>query len=267
MTLLEVLVVALIQGLGEVLPLGASGLLASQTILTGAPESRAALSVAAHMGVIFALMLYFWRDVAAMSVGVWRLAKGKPDGGSRLFLFVAAGTIPAALAGWFLLDRMIGAVSPVSAASFVLVGGLFLLVSDKLGVTVRRIEHMGFVGAVGLGALQVLALVPGVSRTGITITVSRLLGWERQAAARFSLLLALPLFAGHAGRTFWRLSQQTDLIFSADLVIAAIIAGLSALLGIWAMMAWIERNSFAPFALARVVFGGCALGLALWSGV
>ena len=156
-TLLEVLVIALIQGLGEVLPLGASGLLASQTILTGAPESRAALSVAAHMGVILALMLYFWRDVAAMSVGVWRLAKGKPDGGSRLFLFVAAGTIPAALAGWFLLDRMVGAVSPVSAASFVLVGGLFLLVSDKLGVTVRRIEHMGFAGAVGLGALQILA--------------------------------------------------------------------------------------------------------------
>ena len=211
-------------------------------------------------------MAYFWRDVGAMATGIWRLLKGKPDGGSRLFLHVAVGTIPAAAAGWFLLDRVAGIVGPVTAAALVFAGGLLLLAFDKLGVTVRRIEHMGFAGSFGLGLLQVLALIPGVSRTGITITIARLLGWERQAAARFSLLLAMPLILGHAGRTFWGLSHHTTLIVSADLMIAAAAAGLASLAAVAVMMAWIDRHTFLPFALARTILGAVALGLVLWLG-
>ncbi|TAN64317.1 MAG: undecaprenyl-diphosphate phosphatase [Magnetospirillum sp.] len=266
MTLLDVLIVALIQGLGEVLPLGASGHLAVLPALAASPEGRAALSGAAHVGTLLALMIYFWREVGAMGLGVWRLAKGKPDGGSRLFLHVAVGTVPAAAAGWFLIDRVAGFGGPVLTAVLVLAGGLLLLACDKLGVTVRRIEHMSFVGSFGLGLLQVLALIPGVSRTGITITVSRLLGWERQAAARFSLLLAMPLILGHGGRTFWAVSQHTRLILSADLMIAAAAAGLASLAAVAVMMAWVERRTFFLFALARIAFGTVALGLALWIG-
>ncbi|MDO8605791.1 MAG: undecaprenyl-diphosphate phosphatase [Phaeospirillum sp.] len=266
MTLLDVLVVALIQGFGEVLPMGASGLLAVLPMLTGSPDGRAALSVAAHLGTLLALMLYFWRDVWAMGQGVWRLLKGKPDGGTRLFLHVMVGTVPAAAAGWFLMDRGFGGVGPALAATLILGGGLLLLVCDKLGLTVRRIEHMTFVGSFGLGVLQVLALIPGVSRTGITITVCRLLGWERQAAARFSLLLAMPLILGHGGRTFWSLSRHTDLIVSADLMIAAAAAGLASLLAVAIMMAWVERRTFLPFSVARILFGAAALALALWIG-
>ncbi|OAN50660.1 UDP-diphosphatase [Paramagnetospirillum marisnigri] len=266
MTLLDVLLVALIQGLGEALPLGASGLLAALPRLAGSIEGRAALSVAAHLGILVALMLYFWRDVGAMGAGLWRLGKGKPDAGSRLLLHLALGTIPAAAAGWFLLDRVAGLVSPALAAGLVLAGGIFLLVADRLGVTVRRIEHMTFVGSLVLGAMQVLALVPGVSRTGITITLARLLGWERQSAARFSLLLAMPLIIGHAGRTFWGLAQRADLVLSSDLALAAAAAGGSALVAVAAMMAWVNRRSFAPFALARIVLGAVALALILWNG-
>ena len=265
MTLLDALVIALIQGLGEVLPLGASGHLAALPLLAGTPEGRAALSVAAHVGTLLALMIYFWREVGAMGLGVWRLAKGKPDGGSRLFLHVAAGTVPAA-AGWFLLDRAAGIVGPVTASALILGGGLLLLACDKLGVTVRRIEHMTFLGSFSLGLLQVLALIPGVSRTGVTITIARLLGWERQAAVRFSLLLAMPLILGHAGRTFWGLSQHARLILSPDLMIAAAAAGLASLVAVAAMMVWVERHTFAPFAVARIVFGVVAMGLALWIG-
>ncbi|RAU23102.1 UDP-diphosphatase [Paramagnetospirillum kuznetsovii] len=264
MTLLDVLVVALIQGLGEVLPLGASGVLAALPMLAGGPEARAALSVAAHLGILLALMLYFWREVAAMTVGIWRLGKGKPDGGSYLFLHVAVGTVPAALAGWFLFDLVFGLYGPLTVGVVIVVGGLLLLACDKLGVTVRRIEHVGFIGSLFLGALQVLALLPGVSRTGITITIARLLGWERQSAARFSLLLAIPLIAGHAGRTFWGVSQRAELILSADLGIAAAAAFLAALLAAAFMMAWVERRTFLPFAVARVAIGVGALTLALW---
>lgn len=263
-TFLEVLVVALIQGLGEVLPFGAAGSLAALPHLAGTPEGRAALSVAAHAGTLLALMAYFWRDVWAMSVGLWRLAKGKPDYGSHLLLHVLVGTVPAAIAGWLLLDRSHGLVGPVGAASILVAGGVLLWICDKLGVTVRRVEHMSWFSAAGLGALQILALVPGVSRTGITITVARLLGWERQAAIRFSMLLAMPLILGHGAKTFWGLAHHTQLVISGDLLMAAVTAGLASFIGLAAMMAWVGRNTFAPFAVIRIGFGLAFLGLAFW---
>ncbi|MBI3443946.1 MAG: undecaprenyl-diphosphate phosphatase [Magnetospirillum sp.] len=264
MTFLEVLVVALIQGLGEVLPLGAAGHLAALPMLAGTPEGRAALSVSAHCGTLLALMIYFWRDVVAMTLGLWRLAKGKPDGGSHLLLHVIAGTVPAATIGWLLLDKSQGLIGPTGAAIILIIGGVLLWGCDKLGVTVRRIEHMGIISAIGLGMLQILSLIPGVSRTGITITVARLLGWERQAAVRFSLLLAMPLIFGHMLKTFWSLSHHAELVLSVDLTVAAATAGLGSLLATAAMMAWVGRNTFAPFALVRILFGIGALAVIAW---
>ena len=132
-----------------------------------------------------------------------------------------------------------------------------------LALAYHQVDAAQDVGAVGLGLLQVLALLPGVSRTGITITVARILGWERQAAARFSLLLAMPLMLGHAGRTFWALSHKTALIVSTDLVLTALASGLGSLLAVAAMMAWVERNSYAPLAVVRILFGLGAVGLIL----
>lgn len=264
MTFLDVLVVALIQGVGEVLPLGAAGHLAALPGLAGTAEGRAALSVAAHAGILLALVAYFWRDVLMMAVGVWKLAKGKPDYGSYLLLHVLAGTVPAGVAGWLLLDRSHGLVGPVGAAAMLIAGGVLLWACDKLGVTVRRVEHMGWLSAIGLGALQVLALVPGVSRTGITVTAARLLGWERQSAVRFSMLLAMPLILGHGIKTFWGLSHHAELVFSSDLLMAAATAGLGAFLGLAGMMAWVGRHTFAPFAVVRIGFGAAVLAMALW---
>jgi undecaprenyl-diphosphatase len=261
-TFLEVLVVALIQGLGEVLPLGAAGYLAALPHLAALPEGRAALSVAAHAGTLLALMAYFWRDVLAMSIGLWRLAKGKPDYGSHLLLHVLAGTIPAATAGWLLLERSHTLVGQTGATIIIIAGGVLLWGCDKLGVTIRRIEHMGYVSALGLGALQILSLVPGVSRTGITITAARLLGWERQAAIRFSMLLAMPLILGHGIKTFWGLAHRAELVVSGDLMMAMATAGLASFLGLAGMMAWVGRNTFAPFAIVRIGFGVAVLGLA-----
>lgn len=266
MTLFDVLLVALIQGLGEVLPLGASGPLAAFPVLAGTPEGRAALSVAAHVGILLALAAYFWRDVGAMAAGVWKMLKGKPDSGSHLFLHVLAGTLPAAVAGWYLMDQMAGRFGPGAIAAFILGGGVLLLVCDKLGVTVRRIEHMGFPSSIGLGLLQIASMIPGASRTGIIITIARLMGWERQAAARFALLLAMPMILGHASVTFWRLTRQTDVILSTDLAIAAAAAGLAALLAVAGMMAWVERRTFLPLAMARILVGAGALAWVVLSG-
>ncbi|MCR6629676.1 MAG: undecaprenyl-diphosphate phosphatase [Magnetospirillum sp.] len=262
MTLLDVVFVALIQGIADVLPLGASGHLALLGDLAAKPEARTAVVVAADLGIVVALMLYFWRDLFAMGRSVVKLAKGRMDPGGRLLLQVLLGSLPALLLSWGFVELGGGGGSRTTAAIALVVFGLFLLVADRLGVTVRRVEHLGWLGAVVIGVLQAAAAIPGVSRTGITITAARLMGFERQDAVRFSLLLAIPFIAGHAAITVWALSRQAQLILSSDLVLAAGLSGLLALVAAAAMMAWVDRHSFAPFALWRIILGLGVLGLA-----
>lgn len=257
-------VLSLIQGLGEVLPVSASGHLTALPALAGSAEGRAAITVAANFGIVVALMLYFWRDMAAMGVGLWKLGKGRPDAGTRLFMHVAVGAAPALLVGWLYVSSGGGFGSPTTAVAAMLVFGLFLLVADQLGMTVSRVEHISWAAAFGIGVLQAAALIPGVSRTGITITAARLMGYERRAAARFSLLLAIPAFAAHGAWTFRSLARNAEIILSMDLAYAATTAGVAALLAVAAMMAWVDRHSFAPFAIWRVLFAGAMLLLMWW---
>lgn len=262
MTLLDVVVVALVQGLGEVLPLSASGHLALLPRLIAAPESLAVLA-AAELGVAAALALYFWRDVLAMAVGAARLVRGRLDPGGRLLLLVLAGSLPALALGWGFLELGGGSVGRTGAAAALLLFGLFLLAADRLGVTIRRIDHLGWGGAIAIGLLQAAALIPGVSRTGIAITAARLMGFERQEAARLSLLLGLPLVAAHAGFVLWQLSRRAPLVVTIDLTIAAGLALAAALAAVAAMMAWLDRHGLAPFALWRIALGAVVLAVTL----
>lgn len=263
MTLLDVVLITLIQAIADVLPLGASGHLALFSRLASSPEARAAVIVAADAGIVVALMLYFWRDLFAMGRAVLKLAKGRMDPGGRLLLQVLAGSVPALAVTWAFVELGGGAASPNVAASAMVVFGLFLWAADRLGVTVRRVEHLGWLGAIIIGVLQAAAAIPGVSRTGITVTAARLMGFERRDAGRFSLLLGIPMIAGHGAYTLWQISHQTQLILSTDLMLTAALACVAAWLTVVVMMAWVERHSYAPFALWRVVLGLGVLGLAL----
>lgn len=262
MTLLDVVLIALIQGIADVLPLGASGHLALIHRLAANAEARATVVAAAEIGLVVALMLYFWRDLFAMGRSVVKLAKGRMDPGGRLLLQVLAGTLPALALAWVFVEMGGGSASPTTAAAALLVFGLFLWAADRLGVTVRRVEHLGWIGAVIIGVLQAAAAIPGVSRTGITITAARLMGFERRDAARFSLLLGIPMIGAHAAHTLWHVSRQATLILSGDLMIAAGLGMVGAWISVALLLPWVERNSFAPFALWRVFVGA---GVLAWS--
>ncbi|MDA8233007.1 MAG: undecaprenyl-diphosphate phosphatase [Magnetospirillum sp.] len=264
MTLLDMVIFALFRGIAEVLPISASGHLAFLPGLS--PDGRdasAAVAAAADLGIAAALALYFWRDVLEIGSGLWKLAKGRPDGGSRAFLRLAAAAVPALVLGWT-FARLLGAAAttPHAAAVSLLVFGLFLLAGDRLGVRVKRIEHMSYRGAFAIGLLQAAAAVPGISRVGITITAQRLMGYERPASARFSLLLLLPSLVFSASAEFWQ-AHRAGLTVSADLALAAVVAGIAALLAVAGLMAWVETRSYAPFALWRILVGGGLLTRAL----
>lgn len=265
MTLLDVVVVALVQGLAEVLPLGASGHLALlPSALAGAPDELAAVLLAAHGGILIALALYFWRDMGGMGLGLWKLAKGRPDAGTRLFFRLLVGTVPAAAIGWGIGRLGLPELGPIAVAAILALFGLFLLVADNLGMTVRRVDHLSFLGAFVIGLVQAVAIIPGVSRTGITITVARLMGFERDEAVRFSLLLSIPLLAGSVALSAWALWHRAALAFSSDLAVAGALAAGAGLIAAAAMIGWVRHHSFAPFALWRILLGGGVLVWTVW---
>lgn len=254
MTLLDVVLIALIKGVAEVLPLGASGHLTVFGRLAADADSRMAVVVAAELGVVLALMLYFWRDLLAMGRSIVKLAKGRMDPGGRLLLQVLAGSVPALAAMWLLIPAM-PAVHVLTAAALMVVCGLALWSADRLGVTVCRIEHLGWIGTVAIGLLQVAGVVPGVSRTAVTVTAARLMGFERRDAARLSLLLAIPTLGGHAALLLWQLSHRTQLILSSDLALATAVAAVAGWLACAVMLPWVNRRSYTPFALWPVGLG------------
>jgi undecaprenyl-diphosphatase len=137
--------------------------------------------------------------------------------------------------------------------------GILLWVIDRSGMTVRRIEHLGYGGALFIGFSQILALIPGTSRSGITMTAARLLGFERAEAARFSMLLAIPAIVAAGTLAGYDLYRTGDAQLTVDAFVAGGLALVTALVAIIAMMGWLRRASFLPFVLYRIALGGALL--------
>ena len=266
MPFLHILVVALVQGATEFLPISSSGHLILVPSLTGWADQGLAIDVAAHLGTLLAVLVYFWRDVGRMAVGVSRLVLGRVDAGGRLALFLLAGTVPALAVGYF-VDRYLSAsLRDPQVVAWALIGfGVVLFVADRLGMTIKRMEHMSIGQALVIGTAQVLAFIPGTSRSGITMTAARMLGYERGEAARFSFLLSIPAISA-AG--LWKGGQLFGTADPAMLEAAAMTAGLSAVAGFLAisfLMAWLRRSTFTPFVGYRIVLGVVLLWL-IYSG-
>ena len=133
--------------------------------------------------------------------------------------------------------------------------GLLLWISDQVGMTVRRIEHLGILDVLFIGAAQCLALIPGTSRSGITMTAARFIGMERVDAARFSLLLSIPTIIAAGTLSGLDLYESGSVELASDVFIAAGLAFGFALIAIAIMMAWLKRASFTPFVIYRVILG------------
>ena len=275
MPLLFVVVLAVVQGITEFLPISSSGHLeitwrAMEAAEVEMPEdgSRLVLFVAAHVGSLLAVMLYFWRDVWALVRGLLRLFSGRGGPEARLLGAVVVGSLPLIAVGFLVKDGLIETVYSLPVVAWATLGfGLLLLLADRLGMTVRRTEHLGLVGAFVIGLAQCLALIPGTSRAGITMTAARFMGFERAEAARFSLLLSIPAILGAGAVEGFELYRMGSLQLGLDAGYAAGLAFLSALLAIALMMAWLRRAGFTPFVVYRLLLGVVLLWIAHLNGM
>lgn len=257
MSLEQMILLALIQGITEFLPVSSSGHLALVHELTDWSDQGVLIDVAVHGGTLGAVLLYFRRDVGGMTAGFFKLLGGRMTNEGRLALFLIAATIPVIIAGYLLLKS--GQVAHLRTAEVVawanLVFAFVLWATDRLGLTVRRLEHMTWGSAIGIGLAQVIALIPGASRAGVTISAARILGFERSDAARFSMLLSIPTILGAAVASSLEVYEAGDLALGYDMAAAALFSFGAALLAIHLFLKMMAHMTLLPFVIYRLALG------------
>lgn len=260
MTIEQIIVLAIVQGVTEFLPISSSGHLILVPKLLHWQDQGLVVDVMVHVGTLFAILIYFWRDVARIVRGAFELLKGKVTDDGRLAIYIVLATIPAVAFGLFLkqlgytdLERNVAVV-----AWNTILYGILMLVADMVGSQNRTLSNMTLGGAMIIGVAQALALIPGTSRSGVTITAGRFLGFSRPDCARFSFLLGIPAIAGAGVFTVGDALASGEPV-TMDAVYCAVLTFFAGLAAIAFLMALVKRVSLLPFVLYRMVLGGFLL--------
>lgn len=265
MPLFHLFLLAVIQGITEFLPISSSAHLILLPKLTGLDDQGLVIDVAVHVGTLFAVVLYFWRDVSLCLSGIPRLLTGRIDTpGSRLAFLLGVATIPVVLAGLvFSLTGLDDAVRSVAVIGWaMLVFGLVLYWADRRGASVKTASDWTLRDAIIMGLWQALALIPGTSRSGMTITAARSLGYGRQEAARIAMLMSIPTIIASGALLGADMSATGNVGVMRDGAIAAVFAFAAALLALSLMMRILRTVSFTPYVVYRVIFGLVLLAIA-----
>jgi undecaprenyl-diphosphatase len=264
-------VLGLVQGVTEFAPVSSSGHLIlvpwlfNWKFFLQNPDLNKTFDVALHMGTFLGALVYFWRDVARYLAAWFRSIRRRSvrTVDERLAWFLVIGTIPGALAGavWEeLIERKLG--QPWLIAIMLAVFGVVLFLVDRASRTDRNLTDLRLGGALFIGIAQAVALQPGVSRSGATITAARGMGLDRTSAARFSFLLSLPIIAGAGlfkGAKLMKdgLPPGTAAPFAWGMLASAV----SGFLVIWGLLAYLRKRDFAPFVVYRLAAACLVLGL------
>ena len=261
----QILILAAIQGITEFLPISSSGHLILVPKLAGLADQGLMLDVAVHVGTLLAVILYFWRDILGMALAVFRIYRQISNHrklGAEFWLFckLVLATLPTIGVGFYVNKYMGADLRTLEIIGWTtLCFGILLFVADKINMTVRKMEHISFGGALFIGLMQAVSLVPGTSRSGITMTAARFLGVERQDAARFSLLLSIPTIIGAGVLKGFELSASANKVLLYDVLTVVGLSFIFALVAISLLMVWLRRANFTPFVVYRVLLGGVLL--------
>jgi undecaprenyl-diphosphatase len=279
MDLLNAIILGLVQGLTEFLPISSSAHLRIVGSFLGTGEDPgAAFTAITQIGTETAVVIYFWHDITRI-IGRWfqglfrRRPQSDPD--VRMGWFIIVGSLPIAVLGLLFQDQIETTLRSLWIVAFTLIGfGVLLGLADHFGSKRRRLKDLTWGHAVGYGFAQALALVPGVSRSGGTITAGLVLGYDRGAAARYAFLLAIPaVFASGLYQVYNTdpcvnaAANCTPEIFTGvETAVATVVAGVIGFVVIAFFMNYISKRSYLPFVIYRVVLG-LALVVLLSTGV
>jgi len=260
--LLQLIVLTVVQGITEFLPVSSSGHLALIPVLSGWADQGLKIDVAVHVGTLGAVLVYFWRDIAHMVAGLMGGRKPARRAGRALSGHIAVSMLPVLVAGAAVAYLAPNLFRDPEIIAWAMIGfGVVLYAADRTGMTVRRIEHMTYGQALILGFAQVLALIPGTSRSGITMTAARAMGYERGDAARFSMLMSIPVIAAAGGLAGLDVAVSGEPMDWSVVGLAAALSFATAMLAIAVLLRLLKRVSFTPFVIYRLILGA---GLLVW---
>ncbi|OUS34687.1 undecaprenyl-diphosphatase [Rhodobacterales bacterium 56_14_T64] len=265
MPLFQLILVALIQGITEFLPVSSSGHLILLPSLTGLQDQGQLIDVAAHIGTLTAVVIYFWSDVRVGLLGLPRLMTGRADTpGSKLALGLVVATIPTVIFGAFLhFTGLSEALRSMTVIGWTMLGfGIVLYIADQKGCTDKITSDWELKDALIMGLWQMLALIPGTSRSGITITGARQLGYNRTDGARISMLMSIPVIVASGVLLGSEMAVEANAAVFRDAGIVALLSMLSALLALSLMMRLLRSVSFTPYVIYRVILGVILLSFA-----
>jgi undecaprenyl-diphosphatase len=260
LTTFEAVILGLVQGLGEFLPISSSAHLVLVPWLFKWEDPGLTFDIALHLGTLIAVALYFWRDWLRL------LSKGftdtkSPDG--RLFWYLVAATIPGAAVG-FMLEKHAETIfrNPVLIAVMLILLGIILYWADRKSAKKIDVNDITFRASFLIGVSQALAIIPGVSRSGITMTTGLLLGLTREGAARFSFLLSAPIIFGAAVVKLPHVISQPSLITS-NFIIGMVVSFVTGIAGIGFLLRYVQTKTFRPFSWYRFILGAVVIAIVI----
>jgi undecaprenyl-diphosphatase len=264
----QALVLGITQGATELLPVSSSGHLilvpwaAGWHYLQENPDFNKTFDVALHLGTLIAVVLYFWRDVVRLARAWWQSVKRRQveTADERIAWYVFIATVPAALAGAAgesFIEKKLG--DPWQIAILLAVFAILLWIADRVPPR-RSMEDIGWKGALGVGLAQCLALMPGTSRSGVTITAARFLKLNRDDAARLSFFLLIPIVFGAAVLKGAKVAVDGLPPGSAGpFVVGMLAAAVVGLAAIWALLGYVRRHTYTVFVVYRLVLSAAIL--------
>jgi undecaprenyl-diphosphatase len=264
-SLFHLLLVAVLQGLTEFLPVSSSGHLILLPNLTGLQDQGLTIDVAVHVGTLGAVILYFWADVKRAIRGVPGLFRWQIDSQDTwLALCLAIATVPVVIAGLIFkltgLDDLLRSTAVVGWTMIIF--GIVLYWTDQKGPSVKTADQWSLKDAVTMGLWQAVALIPGTSRSGITISAARYLGYTRHDAAKLSMLMSIPTIIASGVLLGADVIATADAQIARDAAIAAVFAFFAALLALSLMMRLLRTVSFTPYVVYRLILGVILLWIA-----
>lgn len=256
MSTLEVIILSIIQGITEFLPISSSAHLILPSAIFGWEDQGIAFDVAVHVGTLLAVMLYFRQDIANLTVGWINSLGGQHSTDSKLAWWVILATIPAGFAGLLAADLIETFLrSPWVLAITTIVFGLLLWLADATAKQQVSMEQMNWRQALIIGLAQAVALIPGTSRSGITMTAAMLLGLDKVSAARFSFLLSIPIIVLSGGYQASKLLSEPTQYDISGILLGMVLSFISALICIHFFLKIISRMGMLPFVIYRLLLG------------